>query len=465
MKIPEYFKRLLDKFFDLLSFFIFIFLLFLFVKWTCNEAQAQKPGRVFMAPQLLEHLPEKFLKDRDILTDTVSGKSYIYNQGWSEVKAFSPRVDTVIQFVSASDILAANGAIYQNKTFKQVGITQGEISAKYPGYSFTINDNPDYAALQYCVDNYKGIELYGDLYINKKVIVKRDKLSLYINLRGYTITGTAGVIEREPPRSMEEANTMVEAKYIFQNGWINTPGNALKPGPGYGHIAENIRFQNCDTCLKYEFSLKSGAENIEFNNVNNALIFDRLYIAGATNANSQSNSGWSNNIRVYFSQTGSTGIGAYAASGMNGNNLIFEGHRCRAAIDVNTQSSTVVRDCNFNTIHFEVVNKPIEAAFKFRTAAGMYRLNGIFGQYPGIMIDAESSTGNASVKVDNIVYWPTSEKIFKGKNIGWIFNDNETQSGQLTNSNLSGLFVAPAPGLCGGVGCGYYKYYLTPTPR
>jgi len=382
-------------------------------------------------------------------------------------------IDTVFVPVMANDILLQLGAVYSNKTLKQLGYSQAQVDSKFPGIGAKVDDQADWAAMQLAVVRYKCIDLYGDLYLNRSIVIPDDKSSLVINGRGYALNATTSnsftFIGRIAPIDNGDANLMVDAKYIIRDLWINGNGNqyGIALGPGYGHLIENCRINNVITGNHYRFALKSGIDNCEANSVQNGFIFDHGNWPGATTSNSQSNSSWMNNSRVYFNQSGNIGTGVYAASGFNGSNHIYEGHTCRMAFEFDSKGATVVRDGRLTGVHYEVVNNPakVESAFKIRLTGGMFNLDNIFGQHPAMLIDGSSTSGSATIKLTDLAYW-RSGKIFKSSNVSWQLADCEFESGQISSSNFQSLFSGTAPQPCNGApGCGYNRFTVSPTPR
>jgi len=202
------------------------------------------------------------------------------------------------------------------------------------------------------------------------------------------------------------------------------------------------------------FQLGTWMHNIEVNNAGNP--YGRIGIwtgignwSGASGSNSQSNSTVVNSARYYMTNNTAIAHKIFSCSGVWDRNLIIEGTDCSIGIDMDGNSSTVVKDHHIEGLHFEVTNGAVIAAIRERMAGGIATLDGAFGQYASVLMDAGASPGYISPKISNVPYWvPRASKYFNNAgtcywDVDW--NDNMFDAINTIPLRFSGIPVTLIP--------------------
>ena len=368
------------------------------------------------------------------------------------------------------------GAVNQLKTFSQAGISQAKVDSIFPVMGFTTADYIDWACWQMCVHMVSlkggGIKARGGSYYLGSKALTIDKYAKNFQLDGnyaeLISTGTSAIITRSAPTDNNDANTMVELKYTIKN--ITLKGTATQigiyVGPSYGAYYQNVIASGLLEAIHLRFALRTTIDNCFSTNCNKGWIADMGNWSGANNSNSQSNHTTIRSCR-YFGD-GDVAIGIYAASGCVVEDCIIEGGSVRVGIDVDGNSSTVVKDITIRNTHFECTNGATEAFIKIRLGGGIATIDKVFGQYASILIDAGATSGYLNVVLSNVPYWVfKGGKAFNnGGGVSWVFlyNDN-TLNTSTPSTTVPTWFNGTAVALCGGSGCGGNRFFYTPIPR
>lgn len=368
------------------------------------------------------------------------------------------------------------GAVGQNQTFSQLGISQEAITALYPGIGATPSDNVDWAAWQMAVNRATtlggGVKARGGTYYIGSRSIQIEKYAKYFQVDGnyskIISTGSSPIFLRPSPTNNGDANVMVDLRCTFRNlvlkGTVSQIG--IDIGPSYGALYQNIMGETLGECIHLRFALRTTVDNCFATNCNVGWIADRGNWSGSSNSNSQSNHTTFRSCRYFGS--GDFAFGVYAASGCVVEDCIVEGFGCRVGIDFDAQSSTVVKDFTVRNTHFECTNGATEAFIKVRMLGGIVTLDKAFGQYATILADIGATGGYITARISNISYWVAKNgKFFNNAgNVGWIFEYNENPLNTSTPATtVPGWFNGTPPSLCSGSGCGSNRFFYTPIPR
>jgi len=368
------------------------------------------------------------------------------------------------------------GAVNQLKTFSQANISQTKIDSTFPGMGFTTSDYIDWAAWQMCITqastNGGGVKARGGTYYLGPKSLTAIKYAKNFQLDGnYSVlvsTGTSAIITRSAPTDNSDANTMVELKYTIKNITLNGTATqiGIDIGPSYGAYYQNVMASGLLEGIHLRFALRTTIDNCFSTNCNRGWIVDMGNWSGATNSNYQSNHTTIRSCRYYGN--GDVAIGIYAASGCVVEDCIIEGTSVRVGIDVDGNSSTVVKDITIRNTHFECASGATEAFIKIRLGGGIATIDKVFGQYASILIDAGATSGYLNVVLSNVPYW-----VFKGGKafnnaggVSWVFlyNDNSLFTTS-PSTTVPTWFNGTAVSLCGGGGCGSNRFFYTSIPR
>lgn len=161
---------------------------------------------------------------------------------------------------------------------------------------------------------------------------------------------------------------------------------------------------------------------------------------------------------------GGVAFGFYGVSGIWLHDFIVEGVSAGAAVDFDGLGSPVVKDFTVERGHIESVQGFSTSAINIRILSGTITIDKIFGQYPAIFLQAESTTGLANIEVSNVPYWvPKNGKYFKTTNISQHYYKNEAFRG--INSTFWDGTPPPSCMPVGSIGCGYHRYTWTDVGR
>lgn len=347
-----------------------------------------------------------------------------------------------------------------NTTVSQSGNT-------YNGIAVNGSDLMDWANLQYALylgnQKRKPIKSAGWFHTNR--MVDLGKYSYFIDWKGARNTmivtqngNFKNVIGRDLPTDMNDANIMIQANYQIDGLIIYGQPNqvGIFPGPNYHANYTNITGWNLDYVLWPQFNLNGTAFKVDGGNCNHVVIFDKLYITGATNSNSQSNSCKAIQCHAggaYQGGKGAVALGAYASSGIEFDGCIVEGGAYKYSVECDYLQSPNVKDFTSSITHIETVwgneGGSTEAFYRVNLT-GVAKLSGTYSQYQGVLVQA-GGVGQCQVIMDRIVWdIPKNGKSFYNNgNASFKFVDCGWQTPYkwdmaTTLSRFSGVAVNPS---------------------
>lgn len=354
------------------------------------------------------------------------------------------------------------GAKHQLVTLGQLGKTQAQINASYPGLGCTTGTMADAAAwrkaLSKAAETGKMIIAFGTYFFGpdsagfpKTFRVIQITGSAYIN-----VTGTDGnpVFFRPRPVDNGDANIMISSFVNIDGLQIGCQTGeqanriGIDLGPTYNSIYTKVDCFSLKEAIHLRFALNTQINICEAQYCHRGWTADMGNWPGASNSNSQSNVTTFNQCR-FNADNSDYAVGVFAASGCVVNNIIIEGTSVRAGIDFDSKGSTVVKDLTIYNIHFECVNGSTEACIKARMLGGILTVDGCFGQYPSVLVDASQIAGTYPfIEVSHSRYWvphPT-KKYFVNNGCNWTLNYNENL---LSSANdAPNKFTGIVPGYC-----------------
>lgn len=366
------------------------------------------------------------------------------------------------------------GAIHEDKTFGQMGYSQGQVDEAYPNMGVKTTDKIDWAALQLTVieakKQAKAITLHGNYYVNKGVKIDLDHYNLTVKGNFCKINATANFdafFFREQPVDNGQANVAVQARFDFKDiQFIGFPNQtALDLGPSYGSRYTDIIGDSINTVIRLRFALGTTVDGCYAINCKNPFISTIGNWQGATAANAQSNHSTFKKCRVYMPQDGEVGFGIYGVSGNVIDSCIIEGHKVTKGIDFDGMDSTVVKDLTIFNTHFECVNGADDTFIKVRFLGGVVTIDKVFGQHPSMFLDARSASGSGHVTVSNVPWWVAKNgKMFTTENLSLHFEHCDPFRSGTEALDLD-LWTNTPPQEWGGINSGYHKYTVKPIPR
>ena len=380
------------------------------------------------------------------------------------------------------------GTKHNNITFAGDGKNQAFIDANFPltksTYGCTTSDMIDWACWQEAVltatNTNQPIEAYGKYYINRAINVPQINYNLTIKGNhceiNTTNTNTYSVFYRIPPADNSAtlpnspsvlgatnggANIMVQARYQISGITIYGQGNTQKGfdfGPSYGAKYESCWGYDLGTFIHLKFALRTYVINCFATGCNIGFIADIGNWSGASNSNSQSNHTTFEACRTWSSPTATNAFKIVACSGVMISECIIEGKKVVNGIDFDGLNSTVVKDFTVRNTHFECEQGATNAFIKVRMREGNFILDGAFGQYPAILLDAGSTAGYLLAHIKNIPYWVgvSGKAMYNNTGTNYIFENNHGIF--LQKSLISPLFNGNPVTECTGPGCGMDKF-------
>lgn len=409
----------------------------------------------------------------------VTGEQYrhVGNGVWVQDSVFKVGTREIDLTGNASDWTPEQfGAINANLTFSQKGISQTMINSLYPGIGATVSDNVDWAAWQMAIKsataNGGGVKAKGGTYYLGARQLTVDKYAKGFQLDGnyskLVSTGDVAIISSPTPAGNGDAIVMVERKFTIKNIYLQGTSTqiGIDLGPSYGAVYESVFGISLGEVIHLRFALRTIVNNCFATNCSKGWIADKGNWSGANNSNSQSNQTTFSNCR-YFG-AGDVAFGIYASSGCVVENCIIEGTSVRVGIDVDGNSSTVVKDITIQNIHFECTNGASEAIIKIRLHSGTATVNKVYAIYSSILVDAGATVGYLTMRVSNVSYCSSvNGKYFNNAgNVGWILEYNENPL--VTNTPATTVptwFNGTAVQSCSGGGCGSNRFFYISIPR
>lgn len=387
------------------------------------------------------------------------------------------RGSTVESYVSPDQY----GAKHQLITLGQLGKTQADINTIYPGLGCTPGTTVDAAAWRKALSKAgstgKEIKAWGTYFFGndsapfpKYFRVITITGSAYINVTG---TNGAPVFTRPRPTDNGDANIMIGA-FVNINGLqigCQTGAQAnrigIDIGPTYNSVYTKVDCFSLAEAIHLRFALNTQINICEAQYCNKGWTADMGNWPGASNSNSQSNLTTFNQCR-FNADNSDYAVGIFAASGCVVNSIIIEGTLLRVGIEFDSKGSTVVKDLTAYNIHFECVNGATEACIKARMLGGILLVDGVFGQYPAVLVDASEIAGTYPfVEIKHSRYWvphPT-KKYFVNKGCNWALTYNENML--VSANDAPNKFTGTVPSYCAGPAnqCGANSVTATIIPR
>lgn len=373
------------------------------------------------------------------------------------------------------------GAKHQLITLGQLGKTQSDINAIYPGLGCTTGTMVDAAAwrkaLSKAGSSGKMIIAFGTYFFgNDSAAFPKSFRSISIWGGAYiNVTGTNGspVFTRPRPTDNGDANIMI-GSFVNINGLqigCQTGSQAnrigIEIGPTYNSVYTKVDCFSLAEAIHLRFALNTQINICESQYCNKGWTADMGNWPGASNSNSQSNLTTFNQCR-FNADNSDCAVGVLAASGCVVNNIIIEGLQVRVGIEFDSKGSTVVKDLTVYNIHFECVNGATEACVKARMLGGILVIDGAFGQYPAVLVDASQIAGTYPfIEVKHSRYWVPhpSKKYFVNNGCNWALNYNENMLASA--SDAPNKFTGTVPSYCAGPAnqCGANTVTATLIPR
>ena len=401
---------------------------------------------------------------------------HVGNGVWTQDSLFKEIVQNEIGQLSVEYTPEQFGAVRQNVTFSQLGISQSVINSKFPGIGATTSDYVDWAAWQMAVKaattNGGSVSAKGGTYYIGPKTIRIEKYSKFFQINGnyskLVGTGTDPIFGRQSPNDNSDANVMVDLRCFFRNLILKGSNSqiGIDIGPSYGAYYQNILGDNLKECIHLRFALRTTIDNCFATNCVSGWFADRGNWAGSTNFNSQSNHTTFRSCRYFGS--GDVAFGIYAASGCIVEDCIIEGFQVRAGIDFDGQSSTVVKDFTVKNTHFECTNGATEAFIKIRMHSGIVTIDKVFGQYSAILADIGATVGYITAEISHVSYWVAKNgKSFNNAgSVGWILKYNENPFATTTPlTTIPNWFNGIAVQNCNGPGCGSNRFTYVGIPR
>lgn len=351
------------------------------------------------------------------------------------------------------------GPAHDYKTFAQLGHSQTFIDTAFGGVfkavGATLSDMKDWACVSAACYNAPVNSLilgYGKYYINRDVRINDERT---ITFQGGYYEATNNNVwtffsSTAPGTNGALANKQNLRLITFRDMEINGTGyqDGIEIQGSYGANYNNIKFRNLDDGIICNFQLNMTVRNCYFNAYNRGITAGALIgLDGAFYV--------SNNVRVedcQFRGNQSPQVRTeYAFKGARISGVflernIAEGFGFKKVFIIDDENVSTVFESRVSYTHFEAVDGISEGGLvTYNVRQGIHTFEVAFGQYPAIMIDATSSTGNADIMIKNVPYWVgnASGKSLKSNLVSWdieksqgIFTDKSVALNQFVGNNV-----------------------------
>ena len=392
-------------------------------------AQSQTAGRVWLGGSIPATKPTSFATG-DVWRDTVAKISYRYKSGWyiptdQLSGGKGDRGDT-----GATGAKGADGVCPPCPTgtapasfgkMRFVG-TESELKSAVAGFG-------DGSVTSVYVTTDIGIT--SPIYIPKIVNTRAKKVCIYLNGNAIYDASASGLpygIARLVTTQDSALNLMQDVSVIIRDGELigKGVGTAFDVASTYGTIVEGVDVTNWQDGYQLRFCLMAGVRNCLAGAIRNeAFVANMGNWTGADGSNSQSNSTRFEQCRVFNYPNAKSAFSAYAASGIIYEQCISEGDNSQYGWYIDGKSSSVVKDGLIHMGHSE--NTPSKAHVYVSLLEGVYQIDGLFHQYKGTLLDANSTGGYPHYYVRNIPYMVTGSQ-FKVNGNNCIMSFDELPS-------------------------------------
>lgn len=326
----------------------------------------------------------------------------------------------------------------------------------------------DAKAWQKCIDiaAVTGQTIYGSgkpYFINRLLLIPLAiKDGFYINGNWSDVILSSGTtfIKRQVPADNGAANVYIRTIRI-ENFNINGDGKNLcfDMNSTYGMSIEHLKVNNVDHVVSLKFCLQTVLSNFNVTNYRKGVTVGIGTWPGASMAasNAQSNNTQLRDLR--FWGQADTAIDIQGCSGIALDNIIIEGFSVNTGINFYAPNTTV-KGLSGHNLHFECTNGSKYEFIKIRSLDAIVTLDEVFGQYPSILVDAQSTSGSGHVTLSNIGYWVSlNNKAFRCSSANPVsWGILETNVAQWRN-DFSSAFTGDKPVRCSNPpNCGYNKF-------
>lgn len=155
--------------------------------------------------------------------------------------------------------IETHGAVGADITFRSAGKSQSYIDSMYRGMTVTLDDNIDWAAMNYAINikKCKGLIFKQNYYINKPIFIPKYTKSIYIDGKGNTIfmqndSAEAVFLRDGTPDNLHDAYKMTNFTANVANLTIvckNSSTDGIKLGAGNNCRYEQINIFNADVAI------------------------------------------------------------------------------------------------------------------------------------------------------------------------------------------------------------------------
>lgn len=404
------------------------------------SANSQTAGRIWLGGSIPATKPTSF-GTGDVWRDTILKITYRYKSGWyiTTDQLTGAKGDTGAKGadgVCPSCPPASSGSVPGFGKMRFVS-TEAELKSAIAGFG-----DGSVTSVYLTTD----IPITSPIYIPKIVNTRAKKVCIYLNGNAIYDASASGLpygIARLVTTQDSALNLMQDVSVIIRDGELIGKGTgvAFDVASTYGTIVEGVDVTNWQDGYQLRFCLMAGVRNCLAGGIRNeAFVANMGNWTGADGSNSQSNSTRFEQCRVFNYPNAKAAFSAYAASGVIYEQCISEGDNSQYGWYIDGKGSSVVKDGLIHMGHSE--NTPSVAHVYCKLLEGVYQIDGLFHQYKGTLLSAESSGGYPHFYVKNIPYM-VSGSTFKSASNNCIFSFDEMPSAwdASNTANWSGSIV------------------------
>jgi len=339
----------------------------------------------------------------------------------------------------------AFGAIGADSTFRQKGKTQEYVDSLYPGINASIDDNIDWAAINYAVLTTKKLFAFRkSYYINKPIYIPNDfkgNVSIDGNMDTLFMVNknAEAVFLRQQPTSLAMAEIMANNfSYSLKNMVIvchkEAKTDGIKLGASTNFNLCRLKVYNCNTAIIIQSSINGRIDQIELVNCSRGIMFASYNLTDGYRPCSTINFNIAMEQIVFNTNKSESSescnpvdaIILQSANQTTIKKLIVTGYGpMRSAINIQATGCVLNKALNIEDVYVECFTGFTDAVIKVTNFNDHLNINGIQSMYPSLLVKAEGISGAGGVVVLKNIRWAVPDKItkklFYNENYGWIF--------------------------------------------
>lgn len=340
------------------------------------------------------------------------------------------------------------GAVGKNITFRQANRTQAYIDSVYRGMPVTLDDNIDWAAVNYVIQykESKRLIMKSDYYINKPIRIPKYQDGIMIDGNNYIIhmissSDKAVFMREEMPSDLVDAEKMTTLSAEIKNLKItcaskNTSG--IQIGASRNSTYSNIYIVNANIGIHLQFTINTTIKQVTTIKCNTGI---KISYYDTLDNNPATTSCMNNSVEKvifyadYFKPKSPPMDAIYIDAGKNTyiKNVITEGMGpMRSLITIDATDNVAMKQITMDGLQSECINGYTDAMINIIRMSGTVNISDITNYSQSLIVKA-IGYGPTVIDIRNVLwsYGDKEGKQFYNENCGWVI------------SGLSGMMFDP----------------------